>query len=82
MRQAVLPARQRLDCGDLSPLLSTSASQAASNSTVPRAKAPASWRTPNAGARSGTRLKARHSGIIQRSQAAWKAARQSQDPLS
>ena len=51
MRQAVLQARQRLDCGDLSPLLSASASQAASHWTVPRAKAPASWRTPNAAAR-------------------------------
>src|SRR5437763_15233372 len=57
MRQAVSQARQRLDCGDLSPLLSTSASQAASNSTAPRAKAPASWRSPNARARHGTRSK-------------------------
>ena len=51
MRQAVSPTRQRLECGDLSPLFSTSASQAAWDSTVPRAKAPASWRTANASAR-------------------------------
>src|SRR5437867_6398712 len=57
MRQAVSPARQHLDCGDLSPLLSTSASLVGWDSTVPRAKAPANWRSPNAGAIHGTRSK-------------------------
>src|SRR5205823_13221239 len=47
---AVSQSRQRLECGDLSPLSSASASQLAADSPVPRAKAPTSWRTPNAAA--------------------------------
>src|SRR5206468_2898591 len=47
---AVSQSRQRLECGDLSPLFSASASQLAADSPVPRAKAPTSWRTPNAAA--------------------------------
>src|SRR5438034_148498 len=47
---AVLQSRQRLECGDLSPLFSASASQLAADAPVPRAKAPTSWRTPNAAA--------------------------------
>ena len=47
---AVSQSRQRLECGDLSPLSSASASQLTADSAVPRAKAPTSWRTPNAAA--------------------------------
>ena len=47
---AVSQSRQRLECGDLSPLFSASASQLAADSPVPRAKAPTSWRIPNAAA--------------------------------
>src|SRR5205823_5413303 len=47
---AVSQSRQRSECGDLSPLSSASASQLAADSPVPRAKAPTSWRTPNAAA--------------------------------
>jgi len=47
---AVSQSRQRLECGDLSPLSSASASQLAADPPVPRAKAPTSWRTPNAAA--------------------------------
>src|SRR5437016_14647490 len=47
---AVSQSRQRLECGDLSPLFSASASQLAADPPVPRAKAPTSWRTPNAAA--------------------------------
>ncbi len=47
---AVSQSRQRLECGDLSPLSSASASQLAADSPVRRAKAPTSWRTPNAAA--------------------------------
>src|SRR5206468_11763658 len=47
---AVLQSRQRLECGDLSPLSSASASQFAADPPMPRAKAPTSWRTPNAAA--------------------------------
>src|SRR5216110_3210815 len=39
---AVSQSRQRLECGDLSPLSSASASQLAADSPVPRAKAPTS----------------------------------------
>src|SRR5256885_12441408 len=46
----VSQSRQRLECGDLSPLSSASASQLAADPPVPRAKAPTSWRTPNAAA--------------------------------
>src|SRR5256885_14236864 len=46
----VSQSRQRLECGDLSPLFSASASQLAADAPVPRAKAPTSWRTPNAAA--------------------------------
>src|SRR5439155_2444858 len=46
----VSQSRQRLECGDLSPLFSASASQLAADPPVPRAKAPTSWRTPNAAA--------------------------------
>src|SRR5439155_21890614 len=51
---AVSQSRQRLECGDLSPLFSASASQLAADSHVPRAKAPTSWRTPNAAATAKT----------------------------
>src|SRR5947209_19595053 len=47
---AVSQSRQRLECGDLSPLFSASTSQLAADPPVPRAKAPTSWRTPNAAA--------------------------------
>src|SRR5439155_18324641 len=47
---AVSQSRQRLECGDSSPLSSASASQLAADPSVPRAKAPTSWRTPNAAA--------------------------------
>src|SRR5439155_22883682 len=42
---AVSQSRQRLECGDLSPFSSASASQLAADSPVRRAKAPTSWRT-------------------------------------
>src|ERR1051326_9016437 len=45
---AVARSRQRLECGDLSPLSSASASQLAADSPVARATAPTGWRTPNA----------------------------------
>src|SRR5439155_23193683 len=47
---AVSQSRQRLECGDSSPLSSASTSQLAADPSVPRAKAPTSWRTPNAAA--------------------------------
>src|SRR2546427_3684231 len=43
-------SRGSLECGDLSPLSSASASQLAADPPVRRAKAPTSWRTPNAAA--------------------------------
>src|SRR5437763_16129662 len=66
MRQVVLPARKRLDCGDLSPLLSQSASQAASNSTETRATAPASWRTAKRWRATQAAFRAWRLGLIQR----------------
>src|SRR5205814_8258913 len=53
---AVSQSRQRLECGDLSPLFSARESQLVADSPVQRAKAPTSWRTPNPAATAKTPL--------------------------